>query len=109
MKAWPSIAQLARFVNLVTSLSSVICPRTTVTGKTLTGTFAAGALKDIGNLYWKYSSMPQTMSGYACIFAHHLRTSASTVRKWEQGESRPADRAIKLLNVIADKGLQAII
>lgn len=43
------------------------------------------------------------------VFAHHLHTSASTVRKWEQGESRPAGPALKLLNVIADKGLQAII
>jgi len=43
------------------------------------------------------------------VFAHHLHTSASTVRKWEQGETRPAGAALKLLNVIADKGLQAII
>jgi len=31
------------------------------------------------------------------------------VRKWEQGKTRPAGPALKLLNVIADKGLQAII
>lgn len=43
------------------------------------------------------------------VFAHHLHTSASTVRKWEQGDTRPAGPALKLLNVIADKGLQAII
>jgi len=43
------------------------------------------------------------------VFAHHLHTSASTVRKWEQGETRPAGPALKLLNVIADKGLQAIM
>jgi putative transcriptional regulator len=43
------------------------------------------------------------------VFAHHLHTSASTVRKWEQGETRPTGPALKLLNVIADKGLQAII
>lgn len=43
------------------------------------------------------------------VFALHLHTSASTVRKWEQGETRPAGPALKLLNVIADKGLQAII
>ncbi|WP_341960947.1 DNA-binding transcriptional regulator [Pseudomonas sp. RC10] len=43
------------------------------------------------------------------VFALHLNTTASTVRKWEQGESRPAGPALKLLNVIADKGLQAII
>ena len=43
------------------------------------------------------------------VFAHHLHTTASTVRKWEQGETRPAGPALKLLNIIADKGLQAII
>lgn len=43
------------------------------------------------------------------VFAHHLHTSPSTIRKWEQGETRPAGPALKLLNVIADKGLQAII
>ena len=43
------------------------------------------------------------------VFAHHLHTTASTVRKWEQGDTRPAGPALKLLTVIADKGLQAII
>lgn len=43
------------------------------------------------------------------VFAHHLHTTASTVRKWEQGETRPAGPALKLLNIISDKGLQAII
>jgi putative transcriptional regulator len=43
------------------------------------------------------------------VFAHHLHTSASTIRKWEQGETRPTGPALKLLNVIADKGLQAIL
>lgn len=43
------------------------------------------------------------------VFARHLHTSASTIRKWEQGETRPAGPALKLLNVIADKGLQAIL
>jgi putative transcriptional regulator len=43
------------------------------------------------------------------VFALHLNTTASTIRKWEQGDSRPAGPALKLLNVIADKGLQAII
>ena len=42
------------------------------------------------------------------VFALYLHTTASTVRKWEQGVTRPAGPALKLLNVIADKGLQAI-
>ena len=43
------------------------------------------------------------------VFAFHLHTTASTVRKWEQGETHPTGPALKLLNVIADKGLQAIL
>ncbi|MGB3288124.1 MAG: DNA-binding transcriptional regulator [Burkholderiaceae bacterium] len=43
------------------------------------------------------------------VFALYLHTTASTVRKWEQGETRPTGPALKLLNLIADKGLQAII
>lgn len=43
------------------------------------------------------------------VFALHLHTTASTVRKWEQGDTRPTGPALKLLNVIADKGLQAIL
>ena len=43
------------------------------------------------------------------VFALHLHTTASTVRKWEQGETRPTGPALKLLNVIAEKGLEAIL
>ncbi|CAB3818233.1 helix-turn-helix domain-containing protein [Achromobacter animicus] len=43
------------------------------------------------------------------VFAQHLHTSASTVRKWEQGDTRPTGPALKLLNILADKGLQAIL
>lgn len=43
------------------------------------------------------------------VFAHHLHTTASTVRKWEQGETQPTGPALKLLNIIADKGMQVIL
>ena len=51
----------------------------------------------------------ETLNFSQPVFAHHLHTTASTVRKWEQGETRPTGPALKLLNVIADKGLQAIL
>ncbi|MHA6160017.1 helix-turn-helix domain-containing protein [Pseudomonas sichuanensis] len=51
----------------------------------------------------------ETLNFSQPVFALHLHTSTSTVRKWEQGETRPAGPALKLLNVIADKGLQAIL
>lgn len=41
-------------------------------------------------------------------FAHYLHTSSSTVKKWEQGVSRPGGPALKLLNVVDHKGLEAI-
>ena len=43
------------------------------------------------------------------VFAHLLHTTASTVRKWEQGDTRPAGPALKLLNVIANKGLEVVL
>jgi len=43
------------------------------------------------------------------VLALHLHTPASTVRKWEQGETHPSSPALKRLNIIVNKGLQAII
>ncbi|MYM40526.1 helix-turn-helix domain-containing protein [Duganella qianjiadongensis] len=43
------------------------------------------------------------------MLARHLHITAATVRKWEQGVAQPAGPALKLLNIIADKGLQAIL
>jgi len=54
-------------------------------------------------------SLREAMKFSQRVFALHLHTSASTVRKWEQGETHPTGPALKLLNVIADKGMQAII
>ena len=51
----------------------------------------------------------QTLKFSQPVFAHHLHTTASTIRKWEQGDTQPAGPALKLLNIIADKGLQAIL
>ncbi|NIF30248.1 DNA-binding transcriptional regulator [Pantoea sp. Tr-811] len=51
----------------------------------------------------------ETLNFSQPVFALHLHTSASTVRKWEQGETRPAGPALKLLNIIAIKGLHAIL
>lgn len=53
-------------------------------------------------------SLRETLHFSQPVFAHHLHTTASTVRKWEQGVTRPTGPALKLLNIIADKGLQAI-
>jgi len=39
------------------------------------------------------------------VFAAFLNTSVSTVQKWEQGQKRPNGPSLKLLNLVANKGL----
>lgn len=43
------------------------------------------------------------------VFAKYLNTSASTVRQWEQGDKHPRGTSLKLLNLVAEKGLAVLI
>lgn len=43
------------------------------------------------------------------VFARYLNTSLSAVRQWEQGEKHPMGTSLKLLNLVAKKGLEALI
>jgi len=43
------------------------------------------------------------------VFAHVLNVSPSTIKHWETGEKHPGGAALKLLNIIAQKGLFAVI
>ena len=43
------------------------------------------------------------------VFAAYLNTSASTVQKWEQGQKKPNGPSLKLLNLVNDKGLAALL
>ena len=43
------------------------------------------------------------------VFAACLNTSVSTVQKWEIGKKRPTGIALKLLNLIEQKGLEAVV
>lgn len=43
------------------------------------------------------------------VFAHYLNTSPSTIRQWEQGEKHPRGATLKLLNLVAEKGLEVLI
>jgi putative transcriptional regulator len=43
------------------------------------------------------------------VLAKLLNISPSTVQKWERGEKHPSGAALKLLNLVADKGLAALI
>ena len=42
------------------------------------------------------------------VFAAYLNTSPSTIQKWEQGQKRPNGPSLKLLNLVADKGLESL-
>ncbi len=43
------------------------------------------------------------------VFAKYINVSASSLRKWEIGEKKPSNIALKLLNVVDRKGLEALI
>ncbi len=42
------------------------------------------------------------------VFANCLNISPATVKKWEQGEKKPSGSALKMLNLIEQKGLDYI-
>ena len=42
------------------------------------------------------------------VFAAYLNTSPSTVQKWEQGQKKPNGPSLKLLNLVLQKGLDAL-
>jgi putative transcriptional regulator len=42
------------------------------------------------------------------VFALYLNTSVSTIQQWERGDKHPRGIALKMLNIISKKGLQAI-
>lgn len=43
------------------------------------------------------------------VFALCLNTSTSTIKQWEQGEKHPRGTSLKLLNLVAEKGLSVLI
>lgn len=42
------------------------------------------------------------------VFAAYLNTTPSTVKQWEQGGKKPRGTSLKLLNLVAQKGLQVL-
>ena len=42
------------------------------------------------------------------IFAAYLNISPSTVKQWEQGNKKPRGTSLKLLNLVANKGLDVL-
>jgi len=42
------------------------------------------------------------------VFAAYLNASVSTVQQWERGDKHPRGISLKMLNLVANKGLNAI-
>ena len=42
------------------------------------------------------------------VFAAYLNTSVSTIQKWERGEKKPNGPSLKLLNLVAERGIQIL-
>ena len=42
------------------------------------------------------------------VFALHLSVTTGLVRQWERGEKQPSGASLKLLTLVARKGLQAV-
>jgi putative transcriptional regulator len=42
------------------------------------------------------------------VFARHLNVTVGLISQWERGDRRPRGASLKLLNLVAKKGLQAV-
>ena len=42
------------------------------------------------------------------VFAAYLNTSVSTIQKWERGEKKPNGPSLKLLNLVAERGIRIL-
>ena len=43
------------------------------------------------------------------VFALHLNVTTGLVRQWESGEKQPSGASLKLLTLVARKGLQGVV
>ena len=72
--------------------------------------FDALALPQVRDLSAKQIRALRTRTGMSqAVFAAFINTSVSTVQKWEIGEKKPSGPSLKLLNVIDQKGVGALI
>ena len=51
----------------------------------------------------------ERMNASQGVFARYLNVNTSTVQKWEQGSVRPQAAALKLLNLVNDKGVEILL
>lgn len=52
----------------------------------------------------------RTASGVSqAVFAKVLNVSSAAIKQWERGERKPSGPALKLLNLVEAKGIEAIL
>lgn len=52
----------------------------------------------------------RTASGVSqAVFAKILNVSAEAIKQWERGERKPSGAALKLLNLVEAKGIEAVL
>ena len=72
--------------------------------------FDALALPQVRDLSAKQIRILRARTGMSqAVFAAFINTSVSTVQKWEIGEKKPSGPSLKLLNVIDQKGIEALV
>jgi len=72
--------------------------------------FDALALPRVRDLSPKQIRALRARTGMSlAVFAACLNTSGSTVQKGETGEKQPSGPSLKLLNVIEQKGIDALV
>lgn len=64
-------------------------------------------MKEFDKLCFKYIREKEHVS--QSILARYLNISTSTIAQWKRGVKKPSVPALKLLNIIYEKGLSAII
>ena len=91
--------------------------------ETIEGLYKAGAVDEITLKEVRAMALPE-VKPYAprsitrlrrklklsqAALARFINTSVSTVQKWEQGAKKPSGPALKLLHIIAEKGLAGVV
>ena len=77
----------------------------------LTGTYT---LQDASSFAWRTNAenikaLREKEHVSQAVFAAYLNTSPSKVRQWEQGNKKPRGTSLKLLNLVAHKGLRVLV
>ena len=48
-------------------------------------------------------------NAFQAVFALHLNVTTGLVSQWERGDKQPSGASLKLLTLVARKGLQAVV